>query len=168
MRAYSAGGPTVKLPIVLSLVLFGVWLLWSGHTDALLVTFGALSTVAVVAIAVRMRIVDEEGAPLGLPLRAVRYVPWLLWEIAKANVDVARRILSPRLSIRPTLIRVKAGQRRDLGRVIYANSITLTPGTVSIDVEGDEILVHALTREAAEGLRSGVMDRKVCEFEGPR
>jgi multicomponent Na+:H+ antiporter subunit E len=66
------------------------------------------------------------------------------------------------------VIRVKAGQRRDLGRVIYANSITLTPGTVSIDVEGDEILVHALTREAAEGLRSGVMDRKVCEFEGPR
>jgi multicomponent Na+:H+ antiporter subunit E len=158
----------MKLPIVLSLVLFGVWMLWSGHTDALLVTFGVLSTVAVVAIAARMRIVDEEGAPLALPRRAVLYVPWLLWEIAKANVDVARRILTPSLPIHPTVIRVKAGQRRDLGRVIYANSITLTPGTVSIDMEGDEIVVHALSREAALGLRSGQMDRKVSQFEGPR
>jgi multicomponent Na+:H+ antiporter subunit E len=168
MRDYSAGGPTVKLPIVLTLVLFGVWLLWSGHTDVLLVTLGALSTVAVIAIAVRMRIVDAEGTPLGLPLRAMRFLPWLLWQIVKANVDVARRILTPRLPIRPTVIRIKTGQRRDLGRVIYANSITLTPGTVSIDLQGDEILVHALTREAADDLRSGEMDRKVCEFEGPR
>jgi len=117
---------------------------------------------------IQVRIVDEEGTPLGLPLRALRYLPWLMWQIVKANVDVARCILDPHLPIRPTVIRVKAGQRRDLGRVIYANSITLTPGTVSIDLEGDEIHVHALTREAAEGLRSGVMDRKVTELEGRR
>ena len=64
------------------------------------------------------------------------------------------------------VIRVKAGQRTGLGLVVYANSITLTPGTVSIDIEGDTIVVHALTREAAEGVESGVMDQKVTALEG--
>jgi multicomponent Na+:H+ antiporter subunit E len=93
-------------------------------------------------------------------------LPWLLWEIAKANVDVARRVLSRRPAIAPSLLRVRAGQRGDLGRAIYANSITLTPGTVSIEVAGDEITVHALTAEAADGLRTGEMDRKVTDYEG--
>jgi multicomponent Na+:H+ antiporter subunit E len=161
-------GCEVKLPFVLGLVLFGVWLLWSGHTEPLLLAMGAVSTVLVVAIVVRMRLVDEEGAPIGLPARAFRFLPWLFWQIAKANVDVARRILNPRLPIHPALIRVKAGQRRDVGRVIYANCITLTPGTVSVDVEGDEIVVHALSREAAEGLQTGEMARRVSLYEGRR
>jgi multicomponent Na+:H+ antiporter subunit E len=158
----------VRLPFVLSLVLFGVWLLWSGHTETLLIVLGAVSTLAVVAIAVRMRLVDDEGIPLGLLLRAPRFLPWMFWQIAKSNVDVARRILNPRLPIHPMVIRVKASQRRDAGRVIYANCITLTPGTVSIDVEGDEIVVHALSRESAQGLASGEMDRRVSEYEGRR
>ena len=81
-------------------------------------------------------------------------------------MDVAKRILSPRLPISPRVIRVKAGQQSDLARVIYANSITLTPGTVSLSLEGDEIEVHALTREAAEELESGKMDRRVTRTEG--
>jgi len=156
----------VKLPIILSLVLFGVWLLWSGHTEPLTIAMGMISTVAVVAISVRMRLVDLEGMPSSLPFRAWRFLPWMFWEIAKANVDVARRILDPRLPIHPTLIRIKASQRRDAGRVIYANCITLTPGTVSVDLQGDEIVVHALTRGAADGLRSGEMDRRVSDYEG--
>jgi multicomponent Na+:H+ antiporter subunit E len=115
----------------------------------------------------RMRVVDREGAPIEPSLRALVYLPWLLWQIAKANLDVARRILDPRLPIDPRVIRVRASQRRDLARVIYANSITLTPGTVSIDVAGDRITVHALTREAAEGLATGEMDRRVSRVEGP-
>jgi multicomponent Na+:H+ antiporter subunit E len=156
----------VKLPLYLTLVLFGVWLLWSGHTEPLLISLGVVSTVSVVAVCRRMGLIDEEAVPLGLPLRAPLFLPWLLWQVVKSNVDVARRILDPRLPIRPELIRVKAGQRDDLGRTIYANSITLTPGTVSVGVEGDEIVVHALTREAAEGLQTGEMDRRVTAFEG--
>jgi multicomponent Na+:H+ antiporter subunit E len=152
----------------LSLVLFGVWLLWSGHGEPLLITLGAVSTALVVIISVRMRLVDKEGMPSSLPFRAWRFLPWMFWEIAKANVDVARRILHPRLPIHPTLIRVKTSQRHEAGRVIYANCITLTPGTVSVDVEGDEIVVHALTRAAAEGLRTGKMDRMVSDYEGRR
>ena len=156
----------MKLPLYLTLVLFGVWLLWSGHTEPLLISLGAVSTVSVVAVCRRMGLIDEEAVPLGLPLRAPLFLPWLLWQVVKSNVDVARRILDPRLPIRPELIRVKAGQRDDLGRTIHANCITLTPGTVSVGVEGGEIIVHALTREAARGLQTGEMDRRVTRFEG--
>lgn len=156
----------MKYTIGLIVLLAVVWLLWSGHYNTLLLSLGAVSLAIVVAISLRMKIVDEEGAPVQLPLRLVPYLPWLVLEIVKANVDVALRILRPGLPISPRLIRVRAGQRTDLGRVIYANSITLTPGTVSIDTDGDDITVHALTRGAAEGVLSGAMDRRVRRVEG--
>jgi len=156
----------LKYTVSLSLVLFGVWLLWSGHFEPLLLSFGVLSCAVVVAIARKMKIVDREGAPVELALRALAYVPWLLWEIVKANLDVARRILDPRLPISPRIIKVRAGQRHDITRVIYANSITLTPGTVSVDTDGDEITIHALTEEAARAVETGDMDRRVSRLEG--
>ena len=156
----------MRYAIGLVVLLAGVWLLWSGHYGTLLLSLGAVSLALVVWISLRMKIVDEEGAPIRLPLRLVLYIPWLVLEIVKANVDVALRILRPGLPISPCLIRVRAGQRTDVGRVIYANSITLTPGTVSIDTEGDHITVHALTREAAEGVLSGAMDRHVRRVDG--
>lgn len=152
--------------ISLALVLFALWLLLSGHYVPLLIGVGALSVLLVVTIALRMDVVDREGHPIHLSLKALLYWPWLAWEIVKSNVDVARRILSPTLPISPTVIRLKASQKSELGKVIYANSITLTPGTVSIDIDGDKIEVHALTREAAQALRTGDMDRRVTRFEG--
>ena len=152
---------TLRYPVSLTLVLASVWLLWSGHFSTLLLTLGALSVALVVIVAMRMKIVDPEGAPIEPSLRALAYLPWLLWEIVKANVDVARRILHPGLPIEPHVVRVRAGQKTDLGRVIYANSITLTPGTVTIGEQGSELTVHALTRAAAAGLATGEMDRRV-------
>jgi len=152
----------------LFLVLCLVWWLWSGMAKTLLLVLGGLSCLAVVVITWRMRILDDEGAPLELTLGALLYMPWLLWEIFKANLSVAWRILHPGLPIEPTVIRIKPSQRTELGQVIYGNSITLTPGTVTIDVEGGELIVHALTREAAEGLRSGAMDRRVSRLERRR
>ena len=156
----------VKYTLSLALVLFGVWLLWSGHFEPLPVTMGAVSCLVILVIVRRMALADHEGAPVEISFRALLYAPWLLWEIVKSNFAVARRILHPGLPIQPHLIRVRAGQRTDLGRVVYANSITLTPGTVSVDIDGDEIVVHALTREAAQGLRGGEMDRRVRDLEG--
>ena len=158
----------MKHAIGLVVLLAAVWLLWSGHYGLLLLGLGAVSLALVLWLSLRMRIVDEEGAPIHLPLRLLLYLPWLVVEIVKANVDVALRIVRPGLPISPRLIRVRAGQHTDVGRVIYANSITLTPGTVTIDTEGDDITVHALTREAAEGVLSGAMDRRVRRIEGPR
>lgn len=155
MRTISLGG-----------ALLVIWLLLSGHYDALLIGFGVLSCALVAAIAARMDLVDREGHPIFLISRALRYWPWLVWEIVKANWDVARRALGYGLDISPTLLRVSASQKTDLGRVIYANSITLTPGTVSIDVDGGTILVHALSRDGAAALEEGEMDRRVTRMMG--
>jgi len=164
----------MKHIITLYLLLLGAWTLWSGlswpwgeHFEPLVATMGVLSTALVVYIAWRMDVIDDEGAPLQLTtFRTLVYIPWLAWEIVKANLDVARRILDPRLPISPLMIRVPASQATEIGRVIYANSITLTPGTVSVCVNDDNIEVHALTRSAAEGVETGDMDRRVTRLEG--
>ena len=122
--------------------------------------------VAVVALGRRMDLVDQEGHPVRLSWRALGYWPWLLKEIAKSAWDVSKIILSPELPISPTLVRAPASQESIVGVVTYANSITLTPGTISVDVKKGEILVHALTREGADGLLEGEMDRRVTRFEG--
>jgi multicomponent Na+:H+ antiporter subunit E len=158
----------VRFAASLFVVLALLWLGWSGHFTPLLLGLGAASSLAVVLFSLRMRIVDREGAPLELAIRIPLYAPWLLWQVFKANLDVSRRILTPRMPIQPRVIRVKAGQSTDLGRVIYANSITLTPGTVSLRLEGDEIVVHALSRQAADELLGGAMDRRVTRTEGHR
>ncbi len=147
--------------ISLGLVLFGVCLLLSGFFTPLLLGLGVLSCVIVVLIANRMDVIDREGVPIHLGWRILSYWVWLAVEIVKASLDVARRILDPKLPIHPLLVRVKASQASELGQVIYANSITLTPGTVSMQVEGGEILVHAIARDMAEDRAGGEMDRRV-------
>ena len=127
-----------------------------------------MSAAAVVWLTRRMGVIDREGHPVDLGRAAATYWPWLIWEIVKAAWDVARIIVHPNLPISPTMIRVKTSQRTSVGVVTYANSITLTPGTISVEVDDGEILVHALTRSAAEGLATGDMDRRVSEFEGTR
>lgn len=154
----------MKYLIGLMIALVGTWVLWSWHFTPALLSYGVASCVVVLLIARRMRVVDREGAPIDLLPVLVTYLPWLFWEIAKANVDVARIVLHPRMPISPRLIEVRATQKHDLGRVIYANSITLTPGTVTIDTEGDLITVHALTQGAADGVLSGEMDRRVSRL----
>jgi multicomponent Na+:H+ antiporter subunit E len=152
--------------IGLGFATFALWLLLSGHFDPLLLSFGVASTIGVVLIALRMEVVDHEAVPLQVRFGFLGYLVWLAAEIAKSNIAVARIILNPKLPISPQMIRVKMSQKSDLGRVTYANSITLTPGTVSVEVEGDEILVHAITREMGEALAEGDMDRRVTAIEG--
>jgi multicomponent Na+:H+ antiporter subunit E len=143
-----------------------VWLLLSGHYEPLLLAFGAASCALTCFIARRFDDAERESHALPLTWRLPAYWLWLLGEIVKANIDVARRVVDPRLPIDPRLFEVEATQRTDLGRVIFANSITLTPGTISVDVGADRILVHALTREGAEALLEGTMDAKVTALEG--
>jgi multicomponent Na+:H+ antiporter subunit E len=138
----------------------------SGIFEPLILLLGVFSCVLVVVIAMRMDVIDHEAVPVHLTLKVLLYWPWLLWEIVKANIDVTKRVLGL-AEISPTMVRIKATQKTDLGIVIFANSITLTPGTISIDVDEDGyILVHALSREGTEGLEGGEMDRRVSEMEG--
>lgn len=152
--------------ISLAGVLATVWLLWSGQYKALFLGLGALSVALVVTLSVRMRVVDNEGAPVDVPLRAVLYLPWLVWQIVLSNLDVMRRIVQPGPTISPRLITLPTRPRSEIGRAILANSITLTPGTVTVDVADDHFTVHALTEEAAASLLEGEMERRVCRVEG--
>lgn len=152
----------------LSILLAVLWILLSGlHTagHALIAGLGAGSVIAVVAIAHRMDVIDREGHPVHLAWRSLAYWPWLAKQIAKANWDVARIILSPRMRVAPRVIRVTASQPDELGHVIYANSITLTPGTVTLSVEAGTLEVHALTQRAATDLERGEMDRRVTAMQ---
>ncbi len=153
----------------LALLCFAVWLLLSGHfSSPLLLGLGVLSSLLVAVMGWRMRGLNPEERPARLRPNPhlILYWPWLLWQIIQSNWDVMRRILAPELPISPTMIRMKLNQRSDSGKVIYANSITLTPGTVTTSLQDDYIEVHALTREAAEALREGEMSRRVQQLEG--
>ncbi len=95
----------------LSLVLAALWLLLSGHYEPFILVLGLVSIVVVIAVSLRMDVVDHEGHPVHLTPKCLTYWPWLGWEIIKANIDVARRIVDPSMPISPTVIRVKAGSR---------------------------------------------------------
>lgn len=146
--------------------LFGFWVAMSGELVPFLLGAGLMSALAVALMAARMDVLDAEGAPFRFGIGAATYWPWLVREIAKSAWGVTRIIIDPRLPISPTMVRVRTNQKTTVGQVTYANSITLTPGTISIELAGDEILVHALTRAGAEDLQSGAMDRRVSRFEG--
>ncbi len=149
--------------VSLFFVLLAVWLLLSGHYTPLVTGLGVFSCLLSALIAHRMDVVDHEGQPLHLGPRIIPYWGWLTVEIFKANLDVAKCILSPKTHLRPSMFTVTASQKSDLGKVIYANSITLTPGTVTVDLDGDRVMVHALTVGSAEGVKSGDMDRRVTK-----
>lgn len=152
----------------LAVVLFVFWLLLSGHFDAFLVAAGAIVAVGVAWAGRRIGYADEEGHPIGLLPRAIGYWAWLVLEIVKSSLDVAKIILSPGLPISPKLIRVRPGEATAVGVVTYANSITLTPGTITVEVDRHDrrFLVHALTEAGAAGVAAGDMDRRVATFEG--
>lgn len=146
--------------------LFIFWLVLSGHYTPMLMTAGAVTALLCVLAAVRMRTVDAEGHPIELFPGAVTYFPWLLWEILKSAWSVTKVILHPKLPISPTMTVVRASQKTAAGMATYANSITLTPGTVTVGVKGNEFTVHAIVREGAMDLEEGGMDRRVSRFEG--
>jgi multicomponent Na+:H+ antiporter subunit E len=144
------------------------WLLLSGFFTPFLMLAGAGSALAVVWFARRMDVVDHEGHPIQIGVKALLYWPWLFKEIVKSGWDVSKIILNPRLPISPTLIRIQPSQRSEVGLVLHANSITLTPGTITIEAWPDEFLVHGLTIGSAEGTVNSEMDRRVTACEGAR
>ena len=151
--------------ISLGLVLFGLWLLLSGYFVTLLLALGVASVAIIVWIAHKMDVIDHEGHPIHLTQRVLLYWPWLIKEIVMANLHVARAIVSRDMPVLLSVLKVRSTQKTELGQVFFANSITLTPGTVTIKVDKDILTVHALTRGTADDLKSGEMDRRVTQLE---
>lgn len=149
----------------LTFSLTAFWLLMSGIYTPLILFLGAISVIFVLYLTRRMDALDEDVFEFKLKRKHFSYWSWLAKEIFKANIDVSKVILSPKMNLSPRLVRVPLSQSNELATVIYANSITLTPGTVSVDIEGDEIIVHALTQELMDGLTEGDMDQRVNYLE---
>ena len=151
--------------LILSLAMGAFWFALSGHTEPLILGCSAASIAIVAVITHRMGVVDREGFPFEILFRALAYSAWLGVQILQSSLAVAKVVLSPRMSISPRLVRVPLRLRTDLGRAIYANSITATPGTVCINVWDDHLVVHALDEGSAQGLVNGDMEARVAVVE---
>ena len=150
--------------LLLFVFYFVIWLLLSGHYDPLLLTLGVLSCITCLYVTWKAKFIDEEGLPLHLLIRLPIYTFWLFKEIIKANIDTAKIIIFNNPD--PQNFRVKSSQKTEAGKVTYANSITLTPGTVTTELDGDVLEVHALSSDMADDVKSGAMDKKVSWLEG--
>jgi multicomponent Na+:H+ antiporter subunit E len=155
----------MKHTLSLFFTLAAFWLLNSGHYSVLILSLGFASIMLILVITHKMDVVDQESQPLYLTRNIFSYYIWLIKEIIQANITVVKHIWLREKSISPTLKRIKISQQTDMGKVIYANSITLTPGTVAIDLVEDEIIVHALLSKDIELLENGEMDRRVTMLE---
>ena len=151
--------------ILLSLTLTVFWLAISEHHTPFMLLLGMISIASVVYVAHRMDVVDHEAQPLHLTLKLPGYYAWLSKEIFLANLLVVKHVWLGNKSISPGFRIITASQKTEIGKVIYANSITLTPGTVTVNIEGDQFLVHALLRESIKELEFGEMDKRVTQLE---
>ena len=140
-----------------------LWLGLSGHYTPLVLSLGAVSILLSAILAYRFDILDREGSPYGRLLPLVAYWAWLVVEIFKANWVVIKACIKADLDINPALVKVKTRGQSDLARTVFANSITLTPGTVSVTIENDKILVHALYEQFAQPEAFVEMDRRSYE-----
>jgi multicomponent Na+:H+ antiporter subunit E len=140
----------LRFAIILLFALAATWWVLSGFTKPILLTLGAISIVLTVIITGRMKLLDRETAPYASIHTTLAYFVWLFGEVIKANLAVVRQILSPDLEVTPTLTKIPTAGKSDIARTMFANSITLTPGTVSVSMEDDHILVHALLEEMSD------------------
>ncbi|PRP97652.1 putative monovalent cation/H antiporter subunit E [Enhygromyxa salina] len=154
--------------LFVSLMAFYVVLSGQIHS-AFLMGAGLVCSAAITLLSKRLGIIDDEGMPFRWWFRTLKYLPWLLWQVFLANIDVLKRVWKiGQLDIQPQMITVPHELRTAYGVATYVNSITLTPGTVTVEVGKDELLVHALTTDAANDLLAGEMHRRVLAVEGPQ
>lgn len=146
----------------LLIALAAFWFALSGETSPLFLMLAALSVLLTLLLSARLKVIDRNSSPYHRLPQILLYDAWLLVEIVKANVAVIRRILGPSHAIDPAMVNVTTSARTDLGKALFANSITLTPGTVTVDVDGDGLKVHALVREASGVASFAPMDRKAA------
>lgn len=171
LASYLEATPTqikgLKVRILGAFIVFlGLWLLLSGVYKPLTIGLGVASTLVVIFILARMDYIDEDRVAFHLkPLGFLSYQGWLLVEIAKASWAVTKIVLSPAMPIKQHMFSVPYTQKSDLGQVIFANSITLTPGTVTIETEPGQFLVHALDYSADDKDALADMDRRVTACE---
>ncbi|MDZ7791156.1 MAG: Na+/H+ antiporter subunit E [Xanthomonadales bacterium] len=151
----------------LTLILAALWLGISGVYKPVVLALGAASVLLVVWLSARMEVVGTEHNPVLYSWRLPVYWAWLVGQIVTANINVARLVLNPK-GIRPRVIRAPVPQKTSVAKVTYANSITLTPGTVTLRLESDFVEAHAIDDNSAAGVEDGSMSKWVCWLEQGR
>ena len=151
---------------ILFFILFSLWLLMSGHYNVLIVSLGIISCAFCVYVAKRGKLIDDEGLPIFFMPRLLSYLIWLFKEILKSNLSTAKVIINGK--VEPETFTVKTSQVTDVAKVTYANSITLTPGTVTTKIQKGVFEVHALNSDFGNDVRTNEMDKKVTWLEGKK
>jgi len=149
-----------------TILLSTFWLLLSGYIQPLLLSFGAISVIVVLFVLKRMDDVDQEKQEIGTGLRLMQYFPWLIWQVITSSLQVTKLIWGPTDKLSPSVATIKVDNVPPKRRALYANSITLTPGTLSVDLVGDEITVHALQKSSIDELEQKVMEKKITQIWG--
>ena len=150
--------------IILFTILFLNWIIWSGKFDAFHLSLGVISCALVTFISHDLYFKRKEVSSRIFveAIRFIKYMPWLLYQIVLSNLHVAYLVLSPRMPIDPKMIRYKTRLKSDISLLTFANSITLTPGTITADIHEGEYYVHALSKKVADDLMTGKMEDKVA------
>ena len=149
-----------------AILLSAFWLLLSGYIQPLLLSFGAVSVILVLFVLKRMDEVDQERQEIGTGIRLIRYLPWLIGQIISSSIHVTKLIWSSPKELSPSLAKINAENVPAKRRALYANSITLTPGTLSVDLVDGEVTVHALRQSSIEALEKGIMEKKITGIWG--
>ena len=149
-----------------ALLLSTFWVLLSGYIQPLLLSFGAASVFIVLYVLKRMYDVDQEKQEIGTGLRLIKYTPWLIGQIFSSSLQVTKLIWGSPNKVSPSLAKISAENIPPNRRALYANSITLTPGTLSVDLVDDEITVHALQESSIEELQQETMEKKITQIWG--
>ncbi len=151
-----------KRHAILAAVLMLAWVLWSGYLKPLLLALGVFSSILVVYLDYRMRLKDTHFLDVRFLLRLLRYSGWLAREVLRSSLDVTRIVLSPKLPISPTVAEFETSCKTATDQALLGNSITLTPGTLTIQIVDGRFTVHALTEAGARDILAGEMDRRVA------
>ena len=153
--------------LITAIAMFIFWILLSGEFTFILITSGVIASLIVAYLSHDLFIGKPDlKTETGRVFKFIVYIPWLLWEIILANVEIAYLVLNPKPLVDPQLVRFKNDLKTDLGIVTLAHSITLTPGTVTVEANREEFIIHAIWQKSAEGIIGGEMQRKVKKIEG--
>lgn len=142
----------------------GFWLLLSGYYTTWILSLGVISIALVLWFIHRMNFTDNMPIRIRLTPKLISYLVWLFVQVVKANLELGRRVLKPNMPIEPLWERLPINLNNDMERTLYANSVTLTPDTLTVRMDEDSFLVHALWKESVEGLKEGETERRIKEI----
>ncbi|HSR04478.1 MAG TPA: Na+/H+ antiporter subunit E [Proteiniclasticum sp.] len=152
--------------IMFFLLLF-FWSIIDGKITVESILLGSSASILIIYLNKDILFTSSDGGPVTLRFlwHFTTLIAILIVEIVKSNINVAKIVLNPKMPIEPSFVRVPVRFKKDFNKVLYGNVVTLTPGTLTVDIVDDEYIIHALTKEAAEGLLGSELENHVLRLE---